>query len=124
MTKTRNKSLREQVKIRDLGLCSICHKDAPDNKKDFYAYMINGGSKTERIFGKFLVYLEEHEMDFHKFYPIFKTTFKALKECDTINSLEKYNIVDSIDIQDVNFDIEIEEYNKEKKKYENPTQTL
>ncbi len=96
-------------------LCHTCHRDSPNNKQEFFEYIVGGGARTERILGIIVTYLEERNMDFHKYFPITKQMIKWVRDVDKINSLEEFNLKDSLKIEDVDFTKESREYDKKLK---------
>ncbi len=104
---------RDNVKNM-VWLCSYCHRDAPDNKQEFFEYMLRGGARTERFMGMAVTYLEEKKMDFHKFFPLIKQVVIWLKNVDKTYSLANFNLKDSLKVKDVDFTKELKEYNKNK----------
>ena len=91
-------------------LCSLCHRDAPNTKQEFFEYMMRGGARIERMLGKIITFLEEKNMDFHKFFPLTKQIIKWARDVDKTNSLEEFNLKDSLEIEDVNFTEERNNY--------------
>lgn len=98
-----------------IWLCNFCHRNAPDTKQEFFEYIMRGGARTEGMLGMIVTFFEERDMDFHKFFPLTKQIIKWLRNVDKTNSLEKFNFKDSLEIKDVDFSEERNEYNKKLK---------
>ena len=68
-----------------IWLCYHCHKGAPNNKQQFFNYMMRGGSKIPLIYGIIITELEKRNMDFHIFFPQYKEFIKSLRDVDKVN---------------------------------------
>ncbi len=93
-----------------IWLCGYCHRDAPNTKQEFFNYLMRGGSKTERILGMMVTLIEERNLEFQKVFPYCKDILKGFRNWDKTNSLEQFNLKDSMEVPDVDFSKEIAEY--------------
>jgi hypothetical protein len=77
-------------------LCRECHKQAPNTKEEFEEYKKEGGGRTTLIYGKLTqicLKLEKESKGELKFIDLFnqgREIINALRECDLINAIEKY----------------------------------
>ena len=95
-----------------IALCYTCHRDAPDTKEEFFEYMKSGGARTPLILGKISQMAQKMENDSkgeHSFSLIFhmgRKIFSLLRGCDFEYSKEKYNLKESLQVEDVDFSLE------------------
>jgi hypothetical protein len=100
-----------------ISLCYTCHLHAPNTKESFYRYMKEGGARTQIISGKLLNICEEGEIKskgtikFQELLNFGRMVLIELKKVDLSNALERYSLLDSNLIEDVDFELikEIEE---------------
>src|SRR4030042_4943245 len=96
-----------------ISLCQICHTHAPDTKKEFYSYMKSGGAKTYMILGKLLIQCEEVErksnriIKFQEAFSLGKDMFLHLKKFLIQSKMEEYNPLDTNQVDDIDFSLEI-----------------
>jgi len=107
-----------------IALCTECHKGAPDNKKDFYDYMMSGGKKSHLILGKAIKFAEQscekHKKEFNigHWFPLIKKMIGWLREVDYVNCIENHNLKEAEKIPDIDWEGKsdiIENYNENNK---------
>ena len=90
-----------------VALCSLCHRDAPDSKEEFYEYIKRGGARTLKMLGIIVQEAEKGEFNGGSFSELFtmgRNLLRSLRKIDVENSKEEYNLKDSLDLEDVSFD--------------------
>lgn len=92
-------------------LCSICHKSAPDNEKDFKEYRRRGGQGLREFYG-LVVDMWKNDNKQNIPFPVFlnfaKQVFNWVCSINYSKAIEKYNIKKSINYTTDTFRNEIE----------------
>ena len=70
-----------------ISLCNTCHKNAPDDKKEFEEYIINGGFVIPHLIGMTIQIAEKNKLDILNMYH---------KGKEIINGLQVFNIKSQI----------------------------
>lgn len=91
-----------------VSICHECHRKAPDDKKEFKEYIDRGGARLQFLIGISITEIEKLNLNFHEYYPLVKQIINWCRDVDKTNALEKYNLKESLEIDDVDWNSRIQ----------------
>jgi len=92
-----------------ITLCYTCHVHSPDNKKDFYEYMIHGGARTRMMMGICVEMAFDAEnktngaLKANELINLGRMMIRDLRKMDYNWALENNNLKDSLEVEDIDF---------------------